>query len=209
MSLILDLMRHGEPSQTGLLLGKTDLPLSASGEQEVKSRLAKSMMPWCEVYSSPLTRVAQSAQWLYQEYSHPIQIDEAIREYDFGDWDGMSLAELYAQQSHRLEQFWRDPAGCPPPNAEALHDFKKRVFDKVTSLLESDCKHALFMTHGGVILAIIAEILGVPDGDWAKIKIDYASFSRVVITQTDDGWWGQVVLLNADQLPVVAPANKQ
>ena len=57
------LIRHAQPTLPGVFLGRTDSPLSAAGHAEAGRDLSH-LRP-SAVYSSPLSRAVESAQYKY------------------------------------------------------------------------------------------------------------------------------------------------
>src|SRR5260370_18788691 len=92
------LLRHGDTrlSPEHRFSGQRELPLSASGIRQAKAaacRLAAGA-PIDAVVSSPLRRAVDTAAIAAAELGLTTVIDDDLRETDFGDWDGFTLAEV-------------------------------------------------------------------------------------------------------------------
>ena len=92
------LLRHGDTrlSPEHRFSGQSDLPLSASGTRQAKAaacRLAAGARstPWSVPHCSVLSDTAAIAA---AELGLSTVIDDDLRETDFGDWDGFTLAEI-------------------------------------------------------------------------------------------------------------------
>ncbi|MDD5920148.1 MAG: phosphoglycerate mutase family protein, partial [Oscillospiraceae bacterium] len=89
------LIRHGRTAESseGLYLGRTDLPLSAAGKQQLLEKASQFTYPPAQmVYTSPLQRCVQTAEILYPDrLTLPL---EAFNECDFGAFTGKSFAQL-------------------------------------------------------------------------------------------------------------------
>src|SRR5689334_20860841 len=92
------LLRHGDTrmSPEHRFSGLRDLPLSPSGLRQARAaacRLAAGA-PIDAVVSSPLQRAVTTATIAAGELGLTAATDEDLRETDFGDWDGFTLAEI-------------------------------------------------------------------------------------------------------------------
>ena len=92
------LLRHGDTrlSPEHRFCGLRDLPLSANGTRQAQAaayRLATGA-PIDAVVSSPLQRAVATAAIAAGELGLTSGIDDDLRETDFGDWDGFTLAEI-------------------------------------------------------------------------------------------------------------------
>src|ERR1700753_1908991 len=117
------LLRHGdtELSPEHRFSGQRDLPLSASGARQAKAaalRLAAGA-PIDVVVSSPLQRAASTAAIAAAELVLTPVIDDDLRETDFGDWDGFTLAEIEQRWPVAVAR-WRDRPEQSPPGGESV-----------------------------------------------------------------------------------------
>ncbi|WP_431803800.1 histidine phosphatase family protein [Halobacillus andaensis] len=114
------LIRHGETTSNyeKRYIGWRNEPLSEQGRKQV--RLLSQMLPGFEtVFASDLLRCTQTAEALAGTW----QINRALREYDFGDFDGKSYEELKEDEQYRS---WIDDLeNVTPPGGETFFHFKK------------------------------------------------------------------------------------
>ena len=95
--MILSLLRHGatEWNAQGRMQGRRDVPLSASGREEVaRWRLPAAVSRDAQWVSSPLARATETANVL--GCAQPL-IEPALTEMDWGAWEGRTHDELRAQ----------------------------------------------------------------------------------------------------------------
>jgi len=100
------LIRHGETawSRTGQHAGRTDLPLTAAGEDAARAlapRLAG--REFAAVYSSPLTRAVRTAELAGL---HAAEADADLIEWDYGAFEGLTAEQI--QQREPGWELWRD-----------------------------------------------------------------------------------------------------
>jgi broad specificity phosphatase PhoE len=77
----------------------------------------------------------------------------------------------------------QSPSSTSPPDGERYKDFKARVLtawhDLLASLAKDKIEHCLVVTHGGVIRAIISEVLGLSEENLSRIEVPHACLSRI------------------------------
>ncbi len=185
------LVRHGKVNGKPALYGHTDIELSEQGQQDLFRTLTHlhEREPASQIISSPLIRCAVLATAFAQEQQIPLRIEPALKEMNFGVWDGIAFDEL-ANDWQALENFWQTPHSAHAPEGETLADFAARVINAWETLLQqTDAGHHLVVCHGGVIRIIIAHLLGI---DWRnprlfrQLQVDYASHTRVEIDSYHD-----------------------
>lgn len=151
-----DLLRHGETTLGHTLRGSIDDDLTVKGLQQMQGAVEQFEQPlWDVVISSPLKRCSGFAQNMALTLNCPYWVNAGLKEMHFGAWEGQSTKDLYAQYPEQLSAFWQTPTCYTPPQAESLAHFHARVINAITSILqqmqEQQLKHALIVTHGGVI----------------------------------------------------------
>ncbi|MBV1910571.1 MAG: histidine phosphatase family protein [Kangiellaceae bacterium] len=185
------LLRHGEPEQTGCLLGHTDLDLSDLGYRNLRVA-SQNLGSISVVASSPLKRCACFAADFVSENNIEIELDVHWKECFFGDWDGLKYQQIAADFPKEYQNFLTNPVNNTPPNGERLRDFHHRVMVGLSNLLERHGgKTILLVTHGGVIRTLIAWCLNIDflnqraiaNTPFQRIKVDYASLSQIDIWQ--------------------------
>jgi alpha-ribazole phosphatase len=186
------LIRHGEPKQLGLLLGHTDIELSALGEQQLTNRF--NSLKFDRIISSPLKRCAVMANLIAKERNIKLEIDEQIKEMDFGDWDGLSYDSLW-QQTPSIGDFWQSPTTVTPPNGETLHEFQTRVNNWWQKLIRENKGDVVVVTHAGVIKQILNNLLvvnysniHVDNNIVGAYKVNYAGIVNIEVTLDEDGY---------------------
>lgn len=152
------LIRHGRQSSP---LCNVDVDLSAVGRQQAE-RLAKRLAGITpdRLYVSGLLRAKQTADILFGT-EQPRFFREALNEMSFGsmtggaDADNAVLYPEYFAAKKRKEDNLRIPGGeCP---TEVFERAVKVVWEAV----ESGAETVVFVTHGGVIRALTAGLLGL------------------------------------------------
>ena len=175
---IIDLLRHGKTQHEAIFRGVTDDPLSDFGWSQMVG--ATSGKEWHRVITSPLQRCHRFARYLAKGQAVTLESDDRLREYHFGDWDGQPYETVLMTQSQQVTQFFNDPESLTPPNGECYRDFCCRVLSFWRELVEMSLpgQKILMITHGGVILVVLAHVLGVKYIH-GKIHLPYACRTQI------------------------------
>ena len=162
------LIRHGRESAKGVVryIGKTDLPLTAKGREELEQMVSEEPFPNVDaVYTSPLLRCRQTAEILYP-HLEPV-IEEGLTECDFGLFEDKTPEEL--KDDPRYVE-WLS-GGTPPEGESGEHFFKRSVvaFAKIVEeAMKKGQTEIAVVCHGGSIMSILAQC-GIPQrtpSDW-------------------------------------------
>lgn len=177
----LTLLRHGDIDHGGRLIGRTDLPLSEHGWQQLHASWeALSDNPVTAMATSPLLRCRAFAVEQALKCAVTLKVDERFAECDFGLWDGELLAALSA--SHRDWQEKLADGSITAPEGESFELFRTRVLEGFAQwIADSKGSHRVLVSHGGVIAVLLAELLGtefsvarlinVPRGGFAQLSL--------------------------------------
>jgi len=155
-SLQLYLVRHGETawSLTGQHTGRTDLGLTAHGEDQARAlapRLRE--IEFDRVLVSPRLRARQTCELAGLGARSLIEPD--LAEWDYGDYEGQRSADI--RKEHADWNVWRD--GCP--HGETPDELSARVDRLIRRLSELRGNVALF-SHGQLGAALAARWIGLP-----------------------------------------------
>ena len=108
------------------------------------------------------------------------RIEDHWQEIDYGDWDGMDIAEWRKLAAPQFQSFREDLSALAPPNGETFIEFRERVQNAWRELAAlPDGSHALLVTHGGVMRVILPTVLGIPLNQSSPLHIPFACLSRI------------------------------
>ena len=171
---MLILLRHGQTSANaaGLLLGRTDLPLTELGRRQAAAAAACLDGAVGRVVSSPLLRARETAESL----GRPVEVDERWIEVDYGEYEGQPFREVPAE----LWAHWRDNPAFTPPGGESMAAVGQRVREACEELItEAAATDIVVVSHVSPIKAAVAWALGVGDEVAWRMFLDVAAISRV------------------------------
>ncbi|KAB7772288.1 histidine phosphatase family protein [Xanthomonas maliensis] len=173
MSTRITLLRHGDTGQRSYR-GQLDDPLTPLGWQQLRAATAGGS--WEAVATSSLQRCALFAEELAQARGLPLRRDPRLREYHFGRWQGVPIAEIDRDEGPALGRFWADPVAHPPPQAEPFADFCARLAAALDDLVAAHPgQHVLVVTHGGAIRALRCMVERRHFGSMTELAVPHAS----------------------------------
>ena len=177
--------RHGETlaNREYRFIGSRDDPLSEHGRvQAAQLAGALAVFPIAAVYSSPMQRAWQTALPVAERHNLSVQRTDALRESSYGEWEGMSRAEILARSPEDARYFhkWEHDTNLAPPGGESLVAMQERVCSGVEQLaLAHPDQGIVLVSHVGPIKALLCTALGVPISTSARIFLDPATISVV------------------------------
>lgn len=177
---LVDLLRHGETvGGSRLRGGRCDDALSPRGLQQLEAAVGP-QPAWQLVATSPLARCRVFAESLAARIDCELVIDDRLREYDFGDWDGRPFDELWQQYGEALAAFFGDPDAVVPPGGETATAFRARLREAWQDLLAAHGgRRVLVVGHGGVLRQFVADVLDAGGPVYAALDWPPAAMSRV------------------------------
>lgn len=176
MADVLILVRHGqsEANARGLMCGRTDHPLTATGRRQAE-RLALGLPRPVRLVSSPLDRARHTAEIIGRSSGlgpGDIETDPRWIEMDYGDLDGHPQCALDGDGWAT----WRDDPDHVPAGGESVAEVGRRVRSACADLAAEAARHdVVVVSHVSPIKAAIAWALGVGDEvAWRMFVVDAA-----------------------------------
>lgn len=165
------LVRHGETewSLSGRHTGRSDIPLTAEGEEAARglaSRLA-GITP-AVVWSSPSARARNTCT--LSGFGTNAVIKDDLAEWDYGDYEGITTKEIL--KTRPGWQLFRD--GCP--NGETAAATGTRA-DRIIAELRTLNAPVLIFSSSHFLRVLAARWLGLPPEGGEKFVLDTASVS--------------------------------
>jgi probable phosphoglycerate mutase len=150
------LVRHAETewSRSGRHTGRTDVPLTDAGRERAEALGAlMGGHDFTLVLSSPLERARETAR--LAGFGDPCQVREDLLEWDYGDYEGITTAEIREERPDWY--LWRDGV----PNGETAVEVAARCDRVIEEILATAGDVALF-AHGHILRALAARWLEEP-----------------------------------------------
>jgi alpha-ribazole phosphatase/probable phosphoglycerate mutase len=177
------LIRHARPQDDarGRCYGRLDVDLGPEGRREAEE-FARSLasVDLAAVYSSPRRRALQTAAPLAGLHGLAPIPDDRLAELDFGDLEGRTYDEIAATQPELYRAWMETPTAVEFPNGESYASLRRRALEAVASIrAATPAGTAALVTHGGIVRAILADCLGMPDPAIFRLRQDYCGVSVV------------------------------
>jgi alpha-ribazole phosphatase len=180
-------VRHAPVAHDGRVYGQSDLPCDCR-DAAVFAGLALQLPREAVWVTSHLRRTHQTAAAIVAAgLAGPSPIpgpDVAqfadLAEQHFGDWQGLTYAEVDRLRGDEARRFWHSPADLRPPGGESFIDVVARVSRAVQDLAETYAgRDILAVAHGGTIRAALAQALGIDPEAALAFSIENCSITRI------------------------------
>jgi probable phosphoglycerate mutase len=139
----------------------------------LRSRLNGISFATC--YSSPMSRALRTAN--LAGFPHPT-VTDLLREFDYGDYEGLTTAEIRSQRPGW--ELFRD--GCPGGETPAQVYARARAF---IALATASPGLVIAFAHGHVLRVVAAAFLELEVAVAARLALDTAALS--ILSQGDHG----------------------
>ncbi|MCR1783343.1 bifunctional RNase H/acid phosphatase [Nocardioides carbamazepini] len=164
------LVRHGvTPHTTGRRfsggLGGDNPALSEEGRAqaaEVAAWLTELKESIDVVVASPVRRTRETADIVAAALGLTVEEEPAFAEMEFGEWDGLSFAEVAERDQARMEAWFADMTAAPP-GGESFVTVQQRVLAGLARLLETHAgRTVVLVSHVTPIKTLVAHALDAP-----------------------------------------------
>ncbi|WP_409037398.1 histidine phosphatase family protein [Pseudomonas sp. 2957] len=147
----LTLICHARTIAQKLARFPTDEPVEnlAVPSDAFRARLAVTRRLVC----APELRTQQTAAW----FGVDAQIDQALRDCDWGRWHGQSIKDLQANENQALQAWLTDPEAAPH-GGESVRQLTQRVAKWLDTIVATP-GHVVAVTHPFVMRAALMQVL--------------------------------------------------
>ena len=160
------LIRHGKTSWNGnwRIQGHSNIELSPEGIAEAELLATNFPLQKVEaIYSSDLQRAKSTAEILAKRFNLPVHTTPELRETNFGDWEGKTLAEMEKIDPVNCENFFRNPEALKINNAESFSHVQERAMNAIKKIIAAhQTGNIIVVAHGAINRTILCSILEIP-----------------------------------------------
>ncbi len=174
---MLVLVRHGqtEANVRGLLLGRSDPPLTAEGRVQAAA-LAAALPRAARIVSSPLLRARQTADAIAAAHGTAVEVDDRWIELDYGALDARPASALDAAGWRA----WRSDPDFVPAGGESIASVGARVRAACAELAGDAAREdVVVVSHVSPIKAAVAWALGAGDESTWRMFLADAAVCRI------------------------------
>ena len=165
-------IRHAETELAGRYCGHSNPDLNAQGRAQL-TRLVRQLSDetFDHIYSSDLVRATRTAHAIAAGRDLPTQLRPALREINFGAWEGMSWEEIERLDPEYAQQWIIEYPKLPAPLGETFQAFEQRVLDEVNALVDRSRGPIVVVTHAGVLRVVLRHLCGYSEPEaWQQTK---------------------------------------
>lgn len=156
-------VRHGQTEWNLIrkFQGQTDIPLNEVGRQQ--ARLAAQQLGeknFDVMYSSDLSRAAETADIINACHNLDIVRDARLRERCFGKFEGHTIAETREKYPELRKGYEEDKLNFKIPGGESRLEFIRRVGGMLDDIHRNhDGQTVAVVSHGGVLGSMVSHIV--------------------------------------------------
>ncbi len=171
--MLIYFIRHSETAWNALgrLQGESDVPLSDQGKKLAElTAKTLSLIRFDKVIISPSVRAKETAEIIAGRKA-AMETDERIREITWGDWDGLTAAQIKdLGKKKEFDLFYANPFQFKgAPGGETIRQVCQRgesFFQDLTARDEWKDDTILVVTHGCAVRGILNHLYDDPSDFW-------------------------------------------
>jgi broad specificity phosphatase PhoE len=179
---LLYLIRHARSlwNAEGRWQGQADPPLDEIGLRQAEA-LAEHLRgeTFQAVYSSPLQRARQTAEFLAHAQGLSVCLDDRLKERDVGAWSGLTEPEVRERFPRHFKSDWWVHG---PPGGEGQAALTARTVPAFAEIVAAHPEQTVaVVSHGGTLNAYLLALFGTPLGQHVSFRFTNTSFARVSV----------------------------
>ncbi|WP_353709020.1 bifunctional RNase H/acid phosphatase [Cellulosimicrobium sp. ES-005] len=135
------------------------------------------------IVASPMVRAQETARAVGRRLGVHVTTDDRFAEVDFGEWEGLTAAEVNAAWPGRLHA-WHTTGTTAAPGGESYADVGARVWHGLQDLVDTLLpgagpagRTAVVVGHAVQVRAAIGTAIGAPPSQWSRVRVPPASVS--------------------------------
>lgn len=182
------LLRHGQTADSvhHLFSGSTgtDPALTELGHTQARAAATRLKQlveetPPAAIIASPLTRTQETAEYASAALGLPVHTDPLLRECDFGQWEGHTMAQIVENYPELSQQWLRDTT-VTPPGGESIAQVNERVKEfRRRAVAQWSGQTIVVVSHVTPIKSFIHQGMGEVSEVFFRMYLDLASLSMV------------------------------
>ena len=176
------LLRHGQTpmSVQKRYAGRSDVPLTDTGVAQAAAAAKRLESAGIDaIVASPLQRTVQTAEQVADVTGLPVVTEDGFRETDFGDWEGLTFAEVRERWPSEMTAWLADPE-VAPPDGESFAEVSERVSAALRRVLAGRTgQRILIVSHVTPIKTLVAAALLAPPAALYRMHLDVAALCEI------------------------------
>ena len=167
-------------NERGIATGWLPGELSAAGREQARRRGERRQENIATIFTSDLTRAVQTAEIAFGDRDIPLYRDRRLRECNYGEWNGMPVAQLAAERSRHIDIPW--------PGGQSYREVVEETRAFLRHLVrEWNGTTVVVIAHSANRWALDHLLLGVPLEDLVDAPFNWQEGWHYLLP----GRWGQ------------------
>ena len=164
----------------GRFIGTGESPFTELGERQCVA-LAAHIVAWkpSSVHSSPRTRARAVADLAASQAGVEVHVDDDLAEIDFGAAEGLTYDEATIA-GVSIDLLGGPPESAPFHDGETWHNFAARIH-AAAERIETCGPRIAVVAHGGVVRALLAHWLQLPESAAWRFAVPNASVATITL----------------------------
>ena len=176
--------RHGQTDWNiqRKVQGTTDIPLNEYGIRQAKelcNNLEERNISFEKIYTSYQARALKTAQIIDEHFHTGYEIVQGLEEMNLGLFEGHTWDEILAMYAEEHKLWMSNKRYNKTPNGESYQMVMERLFKAMDHILgqhdTSSDKNILIVSHGAVIMTLLAMHRDIPFEQSHTIEVDNAT----------------------------------
>ena len=175
-------VRHA-PTHERAFVGHRDVPADLSDTLQIE-RLSLALPQNALLVSSDLSRSIDTATAIQGKRTR-LPHRAGLREFDFGDWDGMHFSEVAEKWPDLSRSYWETPGDIAAPNGESWNAAAARVSADIAMVIKDNPRSDIIaVAHFGAILSQVQLAAGIAPYRALSHRIDNYSITEIQMKPT-------------------------
>jgi broad specificity phosphatase PhoE len=176
------LIRHCETGSnaSGIVQGRTDLPLSPRGVRQAALLGAHLKQNYAvdRVITSDRSRCVETAR----AFTDSPNETPLLRELDFGDWEGQKWSNIIVESPEEIRRLLAPDPEFAPPGGETIASMNSRIKQAIYEFdLRNSSQTTTVVGHDGILRSLTTSILGWPTANKECMTLFVGSVSEISI----------------------------
>ncbi len=175
------LVRHGQTSSSArhCYSGRRDVPLTDLGRQQARQAGESLRLAGVDaVYSSPLSRAADTARVIAAATGARLSVDQRLTEVDYGPLEGMDRQGARQRFGAAFEAWREEPTSCPIPGVEPLAAALERATE-VTAEVVGAGRCPVIVGHQGILRLVLVALGQMGLDDYFNVRFGEAQPRKI------------------------------
>lgn len=182
------LIRHADTygNIEGRFCGHSETELTPRGIEQARALgLRLKSQRFDAAYSSDLSRAHRTAFHALEHHESALEavLDPGLREMHYGEWESLIGQDIGKQSPDLLRDFFR--CRVPAPGGESVQQVRERTAQALRAVVAAHPGQTiLVVSHGNAIMAMMAELLGVPHESTWSFAVANTSITRLTFSKS-------------------------